>query len=155
MINTTASAGAVAALVLIATCAGPISAQDTKSLNGMGTTDRAGFVNSNETANLDCAGGTAAMLGDNNTLTINGACSAFELMGSRQQDHDQFRGRLKDRLCRFQQSDRVDQRRRETAASELRRQQQYHEQGIIISDQSSENFVARCRLVQPRSSGPP
>jgi hypothetical protein len=44
--------------------------------------NQAGFVNSGQTATLDCFGGKAEIMGSSNKLTITGRCSALELAGS-------------------------------------------------------------------------
>lgn len=44
--------------------------------------NQAGFLNSGQTATLDCAGGQAEIMGSNNVLTITGQCSGLELAGS-------------------------------------------------------------------------
>lgn len=40
------------------------------------------FMNSDQTATLDCKGGEAQLIGSNNTLTINGNCAGLDLFGS-------------------------------------------------------------------------
>jgi hypothetical protein len=42
----------------------------------------AGFINSGQTATIDCNGGKAEIMGSNNVLTINGNCTDLELAGS-------------------------------------------------------------------------
>jgi hypothetical protein len=40
------------------------------------------FMNSGQTATVDCKGGEAKLIGSNNTLTINGNCVGLDLFGS-------------------------------------------------------------------------
>jgi hypothetical protein len=44
--------------------------------------NQTGFINSGQTATLDCSGGKAAVVGSYNTLTITGKCSNLDLAGS-------------------------------------------------------------------------
>ena len=43
--------------------------------------NQAGFVASGQTGTLDCAGGEAAIMGSNNTLTISGNCAGLDMYG--------------------------------------------------------------------------
>jgi hypothetical protein len=44
--------------------------------------NEAGFISSGQTATLDCVGGKAEIVGNNNALTITGRCSNLDLAGS-------------------------------------------------------------------------
>jgi hypothetical protein len=50
--------------------------------NAQMSSNQAGFLNSGQTATLDCNQGKAEIMGSNNVLTITGKCSALELAGS-------------------------------------------------------------------------
>ena len=54
-------------------CCGAVAAQ---------AQNAAGFVASDRTSTLDCAGGKAEVVGSNNVLTIQGNCSGLDLAGS-------------------------------------------------------------------------
>jgi hypothetical protein len=49
---------------------------------GQGSNNQAGFVNSGQTATLDCLGGKAEIVGGDNVLAIKGKCSNLDLAGS-------------------------------------------------------------------------
>jgi Protein of unknown function (DUF3060) len=65
-------------VVLAALCVGAAKVAAEAQVSG----NEVGFVNSGQTAKLDCAGGKAAILGSSNVLTITGNCSALALAGS-------------------------------------------------------------------------
>lgn len=50
----------------------------------------AGFLQSNQTATIDCVGGQAAIMGSNNDLTIKGNCTSLSLAGSNNKISIQF-----------------------------------------------------------------
>jgi Protein of unknown function (DUF3060) len=54
------------------------------------SSNAAGFVDSEQTATLDCVGGKAEIMGSNNVLTITGKCSGLELAGSGNRINIQF-----------------------------------------------------------------
>ena len=69
--------------------------------------NQAGFVASGQTGTLDCAGGKAAIMGSNNTLTISGNCTGLDMYGSGNKLTVQFKSRA-EISCRFGQRDRLD-----------------------------------------------